>query len=54
MGISIKNKKKPKTAKVLSALVTYMFEEDFGELRSATEEQKQVLKDAIKVLGELK
>lgn len=53
MGIKVTGKKKKATLKIMSSIASYLFEEEFGELKGATKEQKDTLKAAIKVLGEI-
>ena len=52
-GIRIINKNAKATSKVLSALASYMFEQEYGELRKATPAQIKVLQEAKKVLSEI-
>ena len=52
-GIRIVNKNAKATSKVLSALASYMFEQEYGELRKATPAQIKVLQEAKKVLSEI-
>lgn len=54
MGIRVySNTRKKATLKLFNALTSYLFEQEFGELESATIQQKETLKSAQKVLGEL-
>lgn len=52
-GIRIVNKNAKATSKVLSALASYMFEQEYGELKKATPAQIKVLQEAKKVLSEI-
>lgn len=52
-GIRIINKNAKATSKVLSALASYMFEQEYGELRKASPAQIKVLEEAKKVLSEI-
>ena len=52
-GIRISNKNAKATSKVLSALASYMFEQEYEELRKATPAQIKVLQEAKKVLAEI-
>ena len=52
-GIRIYNKNAKATSKVLSALASYMFEQEYGELRKASPAQIKVLEEAKKVLSEI-
>lgn len=45
-------KKKP-TYKLISALCTYMFEQEFGDLRGAEKEDLDALKKAIEALNRI-
>lgn len=54
MGIRVtSNTKKRATLKMYNALGSYLFEQECDELSSATSNQKKVLREARKVLGEL-
>lgn len=52
-GIRIVNKNAKATSKALSALASYMFEQEYGELKKATPAQIKVLQEAKKVLSEI-
>ena len=52
-GIRISNKNAKATSKVLSALASYMFEQEYGELKKATPAQIKTLQEAKKVLTEI-
>lgn len=52
-GIRIVNKNAKATSKALSALASYMFEQEHGELRKVTPAQIKVLQEAKKVLSEI-
>lgn len=52
MGIRITNKnaKYPKGIKIASAMASYMFEEQYGEIEYMPESEKEILKKACKIL----
>lgn len=51
MSITISSSTKAKaTLKLVNHISSYLFEQEYGELEHCSPEQKQVLKDAIKVL----
>lgn len=51
MSITISSSTKAKaTLKLVNHISSYLFEQEYGELKHCSPEQKQVLKDAIKVL----
>lgn len=51
MSITISSSTKAKaTLKLANHISSYLFEQEYGELKHCSSEQKQVLKDAIKVL----
>lgn len=52
-GIRISNKNAKATSKILSALASYMFEQECGELKKATSAQIKTLQEAKKVLAEI-
>lgn len=54
MGIRVTTKTNKKaTLKMYNSLSSFLFEQECGELASATSEQKKILRDAHKVLGDL-
>lgn len=54
MGIRIQsNSRKRATSKLLNQLTSYLFEEEFGELKDASYSQKEALKEAQRVLSSL-
>lgn len=50
-GITISSKKNKQTANLLSHLCSFMFEQEFGEMRNFSAEDKKVLENAKKVLS---
>lgn len=54
MGISFINNNKAKASnKLRGALASFIFEQEFGELRSATKAQKDILSTALTVLSDI-
>lgn len=53
-GIKISCKtKKQETLKLANHLSSFLFEQEYGELKNCTSTQKKVLKDALAVLGSI-
>lgn len=47
------NTKAKATLKLVNHLSTFLFEEEYGELKNCTTAQKKTLKDALSVLGSI-
>ena len=56
MGIRITNKnaKYPNGMKIASAIASYIFEEQYGEIEYMPESEKEILKEACKILQKSK
>jgi len=53
-GIKISSKTKAKeTLKLANHLMSYLFEQEYGELSNCTTSQKKILKDALLVLNSI-
>ena len=52
-GIKLYNNNAKATSKLLSALSSYMFEQECGELKKATPKQIQILQEAKNALADI-